>query len=332
MSTEGERNKARAERHEIPPITPPRPRSRRALTIIVAILVVFCLLVYGSMLWTISSIFSHQVVVGECVTPETYGLHAETIPLTSSDGIALEAWWVLPDSEPLGTVVLLHGMDGMDATAMLGHARFLREVGYASLVLDMRAHGRSGGGRIGLAFDEPRDVSAALDWLLAQETVRQRPVILLGVSLGGATAIRTAAARPEVDAVISAGSFASVDRMIMGFMEMMGAPQALAAVLDPFAKLALLTIYGAWPATASPVHDIGAIAPRPILLMHGENDDQISLDHLETLWEAAGPGAEVWIVPGAGHIVFREDELGADDQAYKERLVEFLSKVVEDHR
>src|SRR5690606_30381245 len=146
-------------------------------------------------------------------------------------------------------------------------------------------------------------VSAAIDWLLNQEHLGQKPIILLGVSMGGATALRTAAARPDVDGVISQGSYASVDRMVIGFMEMMGAPRALALVLDPFVKLALATVYGVWPATASPVHDIGAIAPRPVLLMHGEQDDQINLDHLEALRAAAGPGAEVWLVPGAGHII-----------------------------
>ncbi|BAS26318.1 alpha/beta hydrolase [Limnochorda pilosa] len=305
------------------------PRARRAWVILAALVVVLCLATYGSMVWTISGIFAKHVVAGDGLGPESFGLQAETVSLTSSDGLALQAWWVVPQAEPKGTVILLHGMDGMDATSMLGHARFLGDAGYASLALDMRAHGRSEGDRIGLAFEEPRDVSAAIDWVLAQEPVAGKPLILLGASLGGATALRAAAARPEVDAVVSEGSYASVDRMVVGFMEMMGAPRALALALDPFAKLALLTLYGVWPATASPVHDIGAIAPRPVLLIHGEKDDQISLDHLAALQAAAGPGAEVWVVPGAGHIVFEDVALGPRDGTYKARLAEFLSEVVE---
>lgn len=306
-----------------------RSRRRRGWAILAASLIVLCLFTYGSMVWIVSDIFTRRVVMRDGPTPERYGLQAETISLTSSDGIGLKAWWIVPDAEPLGTVILLHGMDGTDASEMLGHARFLRDSGYASLALDMRAHGRSEGDRIGLAFDEPRDVSAAIDWILAHEQMSQKPIVLLGISMGGATALRTAAARPEVDGVISQGSYASVDRMVIGFMEMMGVPRALALVLDPFARLALATVYGVWPSTASPVHDIGAIAPRPVLLIHGEKDTQIGLDHLEALRSAAGPGAEVWLVPGAGHVVYQDADLGPGDEAYKARLLEFLARVVE---
>jgi pimeloyl-ACP methyl ester carboxylesterase len=56
------------------------------------------------------------------------------------------------------------------------------------------------------------------------------PVALPGVSMGGATAIRAAAQRPEVDAVISISAFASVDRMMGHGMTLMGAPDWLAKV------------------------------------------------------------------------------------------------------
>lgn len=92
---------------------------------------------------------------------------------------------------------------------MLGHSRALRDAGYASVALDMRAHGRSGGERIGLAFEEHRDVAAVLDWIEAQPALKGKPVALLGVSMGGAVALRTAGMRPDVDAVISVSAFAS---------------------------------------------------------------------------------------------------------------------------
>jgi len=42
---------------------PNSPRHRRVLGIVVVVLAVLCLVAYGSMVWTISSIFSHRVVV-----------------------------------------------------------------------------------------------------------------------------------------------------------------------------------------------------------------------------------------------------------------------------
>jgi fermentation-respiration switch protein FrsA (DUF1100 family) len=233
-------------------------------------------------------------------TPEELGLQAETIQVTSSDGIPLQAWWIAAP-EAKGIVVVLHGMDGTDASTMLGHARFLYDAGYSSLVLDMRAHGRSGGERIGLAFEEPRDVSAALDWVAAQPELRDQPLALLGLSMGGATALRTAAIRPEVDAVISVSAFASVDRVLGQGMRLMGAPEELIGIYTPFTRLAMLTLYGAWPSAASPERDIPSITPRPVLIAHGDADDQIPVENATLLKNAAGDNAELWIVPGAGH-------------------------------
>ena len=164
--------------------------------------------------------------------PEDYDLPTDTASFTSPDGIPLQAWLVSAE-EPRGIGVMLHGMDGQDASTMLSHARFLRQAGYASLVLDMRAHGPGGGERIGLAFEEPGD-AAALDWIEGQPEYAHLPQAVLGVSLGGATAIRTAAARPDGEAVISVSAFGSVNMMIEDTFEMMmEAPTPVVKIFTP---------------------------------------------------------------------------------------------------
>jgi len=159
-------------------------------------------------------------------TPELLGLEATTIYLTSEDGIPLQAWYI-PANDPRGVVVLLHGIDGMDASSFLPHATHLHEAGYSSIVLDMRAHGRSGGNWIGFAFEEPQDLSAVLNWIASKNELEDVPVALLGFSMGGATAIRTAAYRSDVNAVISVSSFSSIDKMIGLGMLLMGAPKEM---------------------------------------------------------------------------------------------------------
>jgi hypothetical protein len=248
--------------------------------------------------------------------PGDLGLTGETIALTSSDGIPLKAWWI-PAEPAQGVAVVLHGMDGLDASCLLPHAKFLHEAGWSTLVLDMRAHGRSGGKRIALAIEEPRDVKAALDWVEGQSSLQGKPLVLLGLSMGGATAIRTAATRPDVDAVISVSAFAS-------FEPLMG--RGLQLLLG---RLSILTIYGVWPADVSPVHDIPQIQPRPILIMHGSADQQIPVGDAYLLQKAAGTHAELWIAPGADHLIFTEDGTGqgALDTAYRQHILDFLERV-----
>ena len=64
-------------------------------------------------------------------TPEEYELEFESLSYTSLDGIPLKAWWVKPDyllsnETASGVIILIHGLLGMDASSMLGHAKFLQ--------------------------------------------------------------------------------------------------------------------------------------------------------------------------------------------------------------
>jgi hypothetical protein len=302
---------------------PKRHGWRLTMIITVSIVLIIFLGLYLSSVFILKEIATHRVEKFRN-TPESLGLNAETISLTSKDGIPLQAWYV-PVDEPLGVVVILHGMDGMDASSFLPHAIYLHEAGYTSVVLDMRAHGRSGGNRIGFAFEEPQDVSAALDWIAIQQELEDVPVALLGFSMGGATAIRTAAIRPDVDVVISVSSFSSIDKMLGQGMLLMGAPQEMVGIYTPFMRLGLLTLFGVWPATASPEHDIALISPRPVLLMHGTADSQIPAEQAYCLQEAGGGNTELRIFEGADHLIFRGDGTGPEDADFRKAVLDFLA-------
>jgi fermentation-respiration switch protein FrsA (DUF1100 family) len=51
----------------------------------------------------------------------------------------------------------------------------------------------------------------------------------------------------------------------------------------------------------SPLEVVSAIAPTPLLLVHGDRDEYFPLEHFRALAQAAGPGATAWVVPGFGH-------------------------------
>jgi predicted alpha/beta-fold hydrolase len=131
-----------------------RRRILRRILIAFAVLAAAALIgMYGASVYFVQQNFSHRVEKLLAV-PSDLGLQGETIALTSSDGIPLKAWWV-PSDPAKGAVIVLHGMDGLDASCLLPQAKFLHEAGWSTLVLDMRAHGRSGGKRIGLSLEEP---------------------------------------------------------------------------------------------------------------------------------------------------------------------------------
>ncbi len=309
-------------------LKPKTKRTRKVVFWVLGFLGLLLVGIYIGSVFMVKDMFTHRVEK-VAFTPEELGLPAETISLTSSDGIELKAWWIPAEqNSQRAVVVLLHGMDGLNASSLLPQVGFLREAGYAVLDLDMRAHGRSGGERIGLAFEEPRDVSAALDWIQNQPELKDAPVILLGYSMGGAAAIRTAAIRPDVDAVISVSAFSSIDRMISQGMRLMGAPEWIITVFGPFSRLGMLTIYGAWPAAASPEHDIPMISPRPVILIHGTADSQIPVENAYRLQKAGGENVQLQIVKGADHLIFIGDGTGPEDADFRQMLLQDLEMVL----
>ncbi|HZW04429.1 MAG TPA: prolyl oligopeptidase family serine peptidase, partial [Anaerolineaceae bacterium] len=80
------------------------------------------------------------------------------------------------------------------------------------------------------------------------------------------------------------------------------------------------------PAAASPEHDIAAIAPRPVLLVHGTADGQIPVEQAVQLQQAGGETVELAIVDGADHLVFRGDGTGPEDAEFRQRILDFLAR------
>lgn len=102
------------------------------------------------------------------------------VEFPSEDGVLLRGW--LADVENArGTVVIGHGYRD-DRRQMLALAPALSVLGLRALLIDFRAHGRSGGSRITIGAEEARDVRASLEWARALGG----PVSYVGFSMGAA--------------------------------------------------------------------------------------------------------------------------------------------------
>jgi uncharacterized protein len=240
----------------------------------------------------------------------------EEVTFTSTDGLRIRGWF-LPASRGVDGVILCHGfLTGR--REMLPLALELRERGHHVLLFDFRGHGGSEGDRSSCGILEVHDLEGAVQYLAARPEMEGKRLGVVGFSMGAAVAIAAAARVPAIEAVVSDSSFAIFEEVInTGFPAMYRLPAF------PFAPLALRVaerLVGVCAGDNRPLDVIAAIAPRPVLLIHGTADTMIPVTEALMLQAAAGDGTESWIVDGASHVGARL----LDFQAYLDRVDRFL--------
>lgn len=252
-------------------------------------------------------------------TPDDYGIADwQDVRLKAGDGLELGGWFIPPPPGADGaTLIYLHGLAN-NRSELLGQAAMLYDHGYGALLLDLRSHGESEGDLTTLGYAEVEDLRGAVAYLLSRPEVDGACIGVVARSMGGAAAIRGAARIPEVQALVVQSTYSSVaDNISTGGQAFTGLPAF------PFAPLVIW--FGEREAGADigqvrPVEDVGRIAPRAILLIHGSLDPAIPPENSVRLYEAAGEPKELYLVPGAGHGGF----LSVDRDGFERRVTGFL--------
>ena len=241
-------------------------------------------------------------------------LDAQEIELIDRSGRIVRGWSVSADS-PVGVVVLLHGLRG-SRRSMTSRAVFLKSAGYSSILIDLHAHGESDGDRISLGARESESMQAAVDH--ARNRYPGKPIVVLGVSLGGASAVL--APELEVDGLVLESVYADIERTVRNRVRVrLGAFAALPAWL--LVRQIPLRL-GVGVDDLRPIDRIRSI-DCDVLVIGGELDAYATPDEARDLFEA-GPGDnELWIIEGAGHVDF----YGFAAEEYEERLLRFLHRV-----
>ena len=112
--------------------------------------------------------------------------------------------WPMPAGDARATVLIVHGLG--EHAGRYGHvAAQLRDWGFAVRAYDHQGHGQSGGARGRLHNPDGllQDLDLVLDHTLAHTGAAQRPLVLLGHSMGGLLVARAVAcSRHRVDAVV----------------------------------------------------------------------------------------------------------------------------------
>ncbi len=235
-------------------------------------------------------------------TPADSGVTAEAVRFRSDvDGVSLSGWF-LP-SQGHRAIVLIHGLNDQGWNSSSSDiATAYVEAGFDVLVFDLRGHGSSSGDRLGLGWHERQDVRAAVNLLLDRGFIAGA-IGVYGSSYGAAVALLSAAAIPEIGAVVADSAFADIrDVMDAEIVKKTGVPPTVIKILRPGIALVARLGYSLDLEAIAPERAVPDIAPRPILFIHGGEDPVIPIEHAYRLRAASrNPSDELWVLPLTVH-------------------------------
>jgi dipeptidyl aminopeptidase/acylaminoacyl peptidase len=217
-------------------------------------------------------------------------------------------------------LVFVHGKDAcrgaelVVSTAAL--VQSLHAAGFAVLMIDLRGHGGSSTARLTYGAHESQDVLGAVDWLRARGHGR---IGVLGASMGAAASLVAAAEEPAIAAVVADSAFADLgDVLRRNYHRKTRLPAA------SFAATALLArwLTGVALGRFRPLDAAGALASRPVLLIHGEGDRLVPCEHAHRL--AGAIGARLWTTPSLGHL----SSYASDPEGYTARVHSFFGRAL----
>jgi len=179
-------------------------------------------------------------------------------------------------------------------------AQHFCHAGFTTLIFNFRGTGKSEGNLDILGWS--RDLQAALDFLYNLKEVDKTRFCLLGFSGGAAVSVYTAAHDPRVSSVVTCACPAD-------FRSLRQRERALNGI-QRFRQIGVIRDRDFPPSIeewergfdiVSPIKWIDKISPRPLLLVHGDADELIPLEHVHKLYRKAKEPKELKIIPGAKH-------------------------------
>ncbi len=214
----------------------------------------------------------------------------------SSDGNALAGVMYLARGDaPKPTVLLLHGCPGLEQN--LDVAAALRDRGWNALAFHYRGCWGSSG-RYDLRTIG-RDVAAAVSYLHSGDhpSVDPARLAVVGHSLGGWAAVLAAATDERLRAVAVCGGVSDLAATALSAAEIrQEITRFVAAEPEEFSSQRDEVAAG-----PQPLDVVAAIAPRPLLLVHGSDDEWVPVEQARALRDRGGEPLRYVEIDGANH-------------------------------
>jgi uncharacterized protein len=255
-----------------------------------------------------------QMLARTGATKEDFLVHAP-------DGTELRGWKIRSAKPKSDWVLLFHGVSD-NRSGVLDAAEFLLRDGYNVVMMDSRAHGKSGGDMATYGWKERYDTVAITSALYTTEKVSH--LYALGVSMGAAIALQSAAVEPRIEGVVAEDPFADLRELSYDYCGLHFSTLLGKTLFRPASIAAMSAVGNAGKFDPDDVSPEKAVKARsfPVLLICGTRDHVIPCRHAKDIYRVAGGPRELWIVEGAQHA----SALGRAPAEYEDKVIQFLNR------
>ncbi len=261
-------------------------------------------------------------------TASDFSLEENILTLKTEDKLDLWASEISVNN-PKAVVIQLTGIEQPSITQFYPQAKMLKKNGYASILLEVRGHGRSGGNKVCLGYDEMLDVKAVIDYIKSKDEYKNIPIVLQGVSMGGAIATNAFGQYKEIDALIAMSAYTTFEDVVIDNLKYYKVPDFICTITKPVFKSALEANFGTDKVKhMNPITQIQNSGNRPVFLIASREDASVPVTNTEHLYEVS-EGADLWIRESWEHFIIKDCDLTKveEDQEYCDRILDFLEKV-----
>lgn len=245
---------------------------------------------------------------------------AVTIPV--AEGIELSAWWITPQNTNNKTVIVTHGIgtSRRDFNTLMP-AGMLVKKGFNVLLVDSRDTGESTctDGRHSAGQEESDDFARVADWLVSEQGLRAESIGMFGVSGGAIATSLTPAKTQNISAFAMEGTIFDFNAAATKEVEFQGFPGFLWQLAQVSAQL----FHGVNLTETAVTDSIAAAGDRPMLILHGDNDQRLdyqsSVDFVEYA-RSIGTAVQLETFEGADHT----EGMLSESNRYSQALTEFF--------
>jgi dipeptidyl aminopeptidase/acylaminoacyl peptidase len=222
-----------------------------------------------------------------------------------ADGLELVGELHIPSRDKIHPALCIsHGIPAIphnptDRGYTLLAQQFCR-AGFITLIFSFRGTGKSQGNLDMLGWT--RDLRAALDFLYNVKEVDKNRFCLLGFSGGAAVSVYITAHDSRVSSVVTCACPADFHSLSQRetTLDTIQRFRQIGVIRDKDFPLSIEEWKRGFE-IISPINWIDRISPRHLLLVHGDADELIPLEHAHRLYQKAKEPKELKIIPGAKH-------------------------------